>query len=44
MIGLSGNQKIRKQMIRKTGYQRKPVISLPDTLIAWYPLPDTLIA
>jgi hypothetical protein len=44
MIRLSGNQKNRKQVIRKTGYQKKPVFYLPDTLMAWYPLPENLIA
>jgi hypothetical protein len=44
MIRISGNQKIRKQVIRKPGYQKKPEFYFPDTLIPWYPRPDNLIA
>jgi len=44
MIRISGNQISRKQVIRKPGYQRESEFYFPDTLIAWYALPDNLIA
>jgi hypothetical protein len=37
MIKISGNQKNRKQVIRKPGYQKEPEFYFPDILIPWYP-------
>jgi hypothetical protein len=51
MIRISGDQRSRRQVIRKPGYQRKPEFYFPDIEIPWYPclpagqaLPDNLIA
>jgi hypothetical protein len=41
---ISGNQKNRRQVIRKPGYQGEPKFYFPNILIPWYPLPDNLIA